>query len=101
MLHETYATLTRKLGMPAAEVRQIVRALQAWDPVLLNERVLERAWHLEDRWSLAWWDSLIVAAAFDAGATYLLSEDFQSGQDFEGVRVIDPFAVAPEAILAR
>jgi hypothetical protein len=53
VLHEAYANLTRKLGMPAADVRQLVRALGAWDPVLLNERVLERAWHLEERWSLA------------------------------------------------
>jgi predicted nucleic acid-binding protein len=99
VVHETYATLTRKLGMPAAEVRQLVRALQAWDPVVLDQGVLERAWQLEDRWSLAWWDSLIVAAALTSGATYLLSEDFQPGQDFGGIEVVDPFSVAPDTLL--
>lgn len=99
VLHESYATLTRKLGMPKAEARQIVRALQAWDPVMLDEGVLNRAFHLEDRWSLAWWDSLIVAAAFASGAAYLLSEDLQSGQDFDGVKVIDPFSVVPDVVV--
>jgi predicted nucleic acid-binding protein len=99
VLHESYATLTRKLSMPKAEARQIVQALQAWDPVMLDEGVLNGAFHLEDRWSLAWWDSLIVAAAFASGAPYLLSEDLQSGQDFEGVRVIDPFSVSPDAVV--
>jgi predicted nucleic acid-binding protein len=99
VLHETYATLTRKLGMPKAEVRQVVRALQAWDPVLPDADVLERAWHVEDRWLLTWWDSLIVAAAVTSGAAYLLSEDFQHGQVFDRIEVINPFAVAPETVL--
>ena len=72
---------------------------QQRDPVVLDQGVLERAWQLEDRWSLAWWDSLIVAAAFTSGATYLLSEDFQRGQDFGGIEVVDPFSVAPETVL--
>ncbi len=99
VLHETYATFTRKLGLPVPEARKIVRSLQAWDPVILGQDVLERAWHLEDCWSLAWWDALIVAAAFAANAGYLLSEDMQSGQDFDGVQVIDPFSVLPDTIL--
>ena len=99
VLHETYATFTRNLGLPTPEARKIVRSLQAWDPVILDQDVVERAWHLEDRWSLAWWDALIVAAAFASSASYLLTEDMQGGQDFDGVRVIDPFSVLPDTIL--
>jgi len=99
VLHETYATFTRKLRMPRQEARKIVVALQAWDPVLLDQGVVERAWHLEDRWSLAWWDALIVAAAYTVGANHLLSEDLQNGQDFDGVQVVDPFSVLPDSIL--
>jgi predicted nucleic acid-binding protein len=99
VLHETYATFTRKLRMSRQEARKIVGSLQAWDPVVLNHDVVERAWHLEDRWSLAWWDALIVAAAFACSASHLLSEDMQGGQDFDGVRVIDPFSVMPDSIL--
>jgi len=99
VLHETYATFTRKLSMPKQAARKIVGALQAWDPVLLDQGVVERAWHLEDRWSLAWWDALIVAAAFTVGASHLLSEDLQDGQDFDGVQVIDPFSNLPDTIV--
>ncbi len=40
---------------------------------------------------LSFWDALIVETAIDAGATVLLSEDFQDGQVFEGLRVVNPF----------
>jgi len=32
-----------------------------------------------------------VAAAQELGATTLYSEDFSDGQDYDGVRVINPF----------
>lgn len=99
VLHETYATLSRKLKMPRAEARQVVGALHAWGPVGVDQAMLEHAWQLEDRWSLAFWDALIVAGAFAAGAEYLLSEDFQAGQDFDGVHVVNPFAVDPDTLL--
>ena len=41
--------------------------------------------------SLAFYDSLIVAAAIDAHCRVLLSEDLQHGQQFGGVTVQNPF----------
>jgi predicted nucleic acid-binding protein len=70
-----------------------------WNPVALTFPVLEAAWTIESRYSLSLWDALIVAAAQAAGCDYLLSEDMQHGQDLDGVEVIDPFRVAPEALL--
>ena len=56
------------------------------------------AWHLQDRFGFNWWDCLIVAAARLSECDYLLTEDLQHGQDLDGLVVIDPFAVAPDAI---
>lgn len=93
--HELYATLTRRLGMPREEGRRIVTALDAWKPVMTDRGVVDRAWRLEDRYSLAWWDALIVAAAQAAAAEVLLTEDLQAAARYDTVRVVNPFEVAP------
>ncbi len=97
VLHEYYVTVTDKLrpGMDRKDARADVRTLLAWSPVPLNVGLLERAWTDQDRFRLSWWDALIVAAARTAESAYLLSEDFQDGQDLGGLRVIDPFIHEP------
>jgi predicted nucleic acid-binding protein len=58
--------------------------------------IIERAWHWSDKSGIPYWDALIVAAAETAGCKYLLSEDFQPGQKFGGVTVVNPFRSSPE-----
>lgn len=97
VLQEFYVTLTKKLkaGLGREEVRAIVRDLIAWQPVTIDLAVLENAWTLQERYSLSWWDALIVGAAQVSNCPVLLTEDLQHRQEFGTVRVIDPFA-APE-----
>jgi predicted nucleic acid-binding protein len=97
VLKEFYVTVTAKLhpGMDAAAARRDVRALNAWRPVPIDAPLMESAWLVQDRYGLPWWDALIVSAAQAADCPYLLSEDFQDGQDLGGVRVVNPFTLAP------
>jgi len=46
---------------------------------------------LQHRYKIAWYDALIVASALQAQCGVLYSEDFQDGQQFEGLRVANPF----------
>lgn len=43
------------------------------------------------RYKLSWYDSLIVAAAAEAGCSVLYSEDLQHGAKMSGVRIENPF----------
>ena len=43
------------------------------------------------RWKISLWDSLILAAARASGASELITEDLNHGQDYDGVKVINPF----------
>jgi predicted nucleic acid-binding protein len=45
-------------------------------------------------------DALILTVARRAGATVLLSEDMQDGIDVDGIKVVNPFSPANEALLA-
>ncbi len=98
VLQEFYATTTRKLrpGLAAADAQREVRALLTWSPVEITTPILERAWHVEARYQLSWWDALIVASAQTVGCRYLLTEDLQDGQEIDGLLVVSPFRMTPE-----
>ncbi len=100
VLNEYYVTVTQKLspGLSREEARADIRNLMVWEPVPIDEKIIENAWFLQDRFRFSWWDSLIVAAARRADCEYLLSEDLQHGQKLDGLKIIDPFAVRPEEI---
>jgi predicted nucleic acid-binding protein len=101
VLNEYYVVVTEKLkpGLPRDAARADVRSLTAWAPVPMDGMVIERAWSIQDRFGLAWWDALVVSAAQMAGCAWLLSEDLNDGQVLDGVRVVNPFRSEPGAIL--
>ena len=101
VLSEYYVTVTRKLrpGMPTEAARADVRDLMAWSPLVVDRNLVEGAFSLMDRFSLSWWDSLIVSAAQASGCGHLLTEDLQEGQVFDRVEVVNPFLRPPREIL--
>jgi predicted nucleic acid-binding protein len=52
--------------------------------------MIGEASEIEERYQLSFWDALIVAAARRSGATRLLSEDLNAGQEIEGVLIENP-----------
>jgi len=100
VLQEFYITVTSKLtpGMSKAVARSEVRTLLAWDPIAVDEAVMEKAWMIQDRHGLSWWDALIMAAAQLSGCTSLLTENLQEGQTVGDVQVVNPFKHAPEEL---
>jgi predicted nucleic acid-binding protein len=93
VLSEFYVTVTGKLspGLDPLEAREIVRSLFAWRPIPVDSASIERAWRLTDRFSLHFWDALIVAAANLCAADTLLSEDLEAGLEIDGTRIVNPF----------
>jgi predicted nucleic acid-binding protein len=51
----------------------------------------QRALELSRRFSLSWYDSLIVAAALEANCHILYTEDLQHNQKFDTLLVQNPF----------
>jgi predicted nucleic acid-binding protein len=100
VLQEFYLTVTVKLqpGLDPENARKDVRSLLAWQPTVVNERVLENAWLVQDGYQISWWDALIVSAAQLVDCRYLLTEDLQENQEFGSLRVINPFHVEPTSL---
>ena len=90
---EFYVTVTRKLdpGLSPEEAWEDIDALLAWNPVPVDAPCIRVARHVELRYGLSWWDSLIIAACSQAGCTEILSEDLNPHQEYLGIRVMNPF----------
>jgi len=63
VLQEFYVQAVRKNPQGADAAEAEVRDLFAWDPVVVDAAVLEAAWRLRRRYSLSFWDALVVGAA--------------------------------------
>ena len=100
VLVEFYNNATRKLQppLPAGDARAEVRRYQRWQPWTNVHATMETAWAIESRFRLSFWDALIVAAAQHQACRFLLTEDLQPDQVFDGVRIVNPFEAGPELL---
>ena len=98
VLSEFYVTVTRKLkpGMPPAQAWDEVNAFLSWHPQAVDAALLRRAYQIEQRYRLSWWDSAVVGAAQLQDCALLLTEDLQDGAVFGSVTVRSPFTLAAE-----
>lgn len=98
VLQEFYSKVCQKDPVAREPARAAIRDLLAWNPLQVNEQILDRGWKIQDSYQLSFWDSLIVAAAKSASCRYLLTEDLQDGQDLDGLLVVSPFTHDPAFI---
>ena len=96
-LGELFAVLTRKAGRPAVEARDAVLGwTDSFAVIDTTQAVLLEAIEIATTHRLAFWDSVMLAAAAQAGCRELLSEDMQHGFTWRGVTIRDPFQRARE-----
>ena len=62
----------------------------------VTTEVFHRATELCDRYGLSYWDAAILSAAMMLGCDAVYSEDMSDQQDYDGVRVINPFVERTE-----
>lgn len=92
VLNEFVAVARRKARLSWPDIRDslgAIRALCAVKPLTIETH--DRALDIAERFGLAIYDSLIVAAAAEAGCRRLWSEDMRHGQTIDGVAVANPF----------
>ncbi len=91
VLQEFHVNFVRKNPGAASDATLITSELSLW-PVVDNTVALFRlGLSIKDRWQVSLWDSMIIAAAQVSGASSLYTEDLNHGQDYGGVRAINPF----------
>lgn len=97
VVQETLNVLTRKLPEPMTAEdagRFLDRTLAPLWRVSPSLALYRRGMDIQARYRYGFYDSLIIAAALDAGCARLYSEDFQDGQRIENLTIENPFAKA-------
>ena len=89
VLQELYVNLIRK-GVSDDEARQTIADYRAWHVVDNDSALLMEAIEIRERLQSSFWDALIVAAAKRAHAGAIWSEDFNTGQSYDGIVVVNP-----------
>lgn len=93
VIREICCNLIKKVKMPEEQIRVLIHGWYQDCEVITSSAAQHLlASRLRKSCSLSYWDSLIVAAAIDAGCTSLFSEDMQHGQTIEDcLTIINPF----------
>ena len=94
VVQEFFSVAFRRFNPPLSllEAEEILLATFNPLPTVHSSYLLyESALRLTGRFSLSWYDSLIVAASLEADCRILYTEDLQHGQKFGNLQVQNPF----------
>jgi predicted nucleic acid-binding protein len=71
--------------------QEIIWLQQVWITKLSSWAVFDKASQLLARYSLSFWDALLIAACLEGGVTRLYSEDFDGYSHIESLSLVNPF----------
>lgn len=94
VLQEFYVQATRASRGDAISHEQAAGLIESWRrfPIqALTVDVMTAALGTRHRFGISYWDAAIIEASRALGCAVVLSEDLDTGTDYDGVRVQDPF----------
>jgi predicted nucleic acid-binding protein len=95
VLQEFYVQATRPSRSGCLTHQDATAFITKWLRFPVQEvtvALMQAAFAASRRSQLSYWDAAIVEAARMLGCAELLSEDLSAGQDFGGLRVVNPFS---------
>jgi predicted nucleic acid-binding protein len=93
VLQEFIANALRKprLGISEANIDATLKMAAMIKVQPVTHELVVSAVILRRRYPLSHWDATIIAAAAELGCGTIYSEDMKHGQEYGGVRVVNPF----------
>ena len=94
VLQEFYVQATRPSRQDAISHDQAVGLIAAWRrfPVQdLTVAIMDSAFATRARFGISYWDAAVIEASRALGCSLILSEVFDPGTDFDGIRIENPF----------
>jgi predicted nucleic acid-binding protein len=91
VINEYFVNALRK-NVDKADIETTIRQFMSdFNLVPLTAALVNDAIRIYKQYHFSYWDSVIVAAALEAGCSILYSEDFQDGQIIDGIlTVVNP-----------
>lgn len=97
VVQECLNTVVRKAEIPldaAGARRYLDNVLYPLWRVMPSAQLYAQGISLQARYPYSFYDSLIIAAALEAGCKRLLTEDLQHGQQIDGLKIENPFLLS-------
>ena len=91
VLQEFYVQATRAQRLSHERATLLVKSFCRYPVQEMTLSLVEAALRTTERFQISYWDAAIIEAARSLGCREVLSEDLNDGQDFGGVRVVNPF----------
>jgi predicted nucleic acid-binding protein len=101
VLQEFYVQATRQSKpdpLSHRDALELVASFRRFPVLPLTADLVDAAMATRHRFQLSYWDAAILEAARSLGCEVVLSEDLGDGQDYDGVRVENPFASLDEKL---
>ena len=96
VVQETLNVVGRIVGVRSERLvgllEEILLPLWEINRIIPTPELYRNGLRVQARYGFSFYDSLLVAAALQAGCTTLYSEDMQDGQQIEGLTIRNPFA---------
>ena len=92
-INETCVNLLKKTLLQETGIRQLVTDFyEKYTVVEIEQDTFLAASELREKYSLSFWDSLIIASALRTNCSILYTEDMQDGLKVEGkLTIVNPF----------
>jgi predicted nucleic acid-binding protein len=91
VLMEFYNAATSKLKIEQFNARRLVELYSNMTVVVIDSALVKRAIDVSILHRISFWDALIISSAEQAGCPILFTEDLNSGQIINGVKIVNPF----------
>ena len=94
VLQEFFVTVVKKASRPLSSA-QALEWIEQWTVFpcrMIDHQLVRIAIEHSERYKISYWDAAVVAAAQALGAHAIYTEDLNNGQQYGGVRVINPFS---------
>lgn len=91
VLSEFFVVATKKLEADPIIIKNIIHNFHNMEIVNTDSGLVDEAIDISVIYKLSYWDSLIIAAAERAQCQFIISEDLNPGQNYRGIRLINPF----------
>ncbi len=85
----------KRLGQSAEAIASALELLFSYPCATATPETVRKALALQRRFQISYWDAAILASAEELGCHTLYSENLNHGQDYDSVKVINPFKGLP------
>lgn len=91
VLAEFFHNCRKKKLIPGTEIEVWLLFLSTLNCAAVDETLVLEGARLSERHRISYWDAALIAAARRLEANVIYTEDLNHGQEYDGVKAINPF----------